>query len=570
MIFSLSASTLWGKSSPNGGLLSNGARHHSFSTCTVVPKKPQLPYMRLPKLQEIKRNEIVVFSWPADTVRQFFKKEARVDKPIDKKSNYVKRCVAIPGDTLEIIDGIIHINGERTQLPDRAKPLYGYTAYSKTGISSRELIQAGIRDLTRRFRIESNISQQQLNALFANNINVIRQGDNLIAISGARGIPTDLIRRQRLRVTELRDTQKTIFLTLEEAEKVRNEISFDSLVRNINNRLSYNTNFFPNDIRYNWNEDNFGPIVMPKKGVTISLSKNNIALYRKLIRDYENRTLTYENNTISIDGEATDQYTFSQDYYWMMGDNRHRSEDSRFWGFVPADHIVGKPIFIWMSIDGFNDGIANWKVRWNRVFTTTNGDGEPVSYRWHFLAIIVAYQVFIRFRKRLKNNDPYPTPPCLCWAIAHWVPICKQQPILWEVEDFYQKQTYRNRMEIHAANGKLMLSIPIQHLGYDGRQNYKDVQIANEFPWQRNHWLSLKTAYQSSPFFEYYEDDIAPLYQTPYKSLFAFNKQVMETICELLQIQAPQETTSTYEKDSPTPRFTASDRCENRKGNSSL
>ena len=135
--------------------------------------------------------------------------------------------------------------------------------------------------------------------------------------------------------------------------------------------------------------------------------------------------------------------------------------------------------------------------------------------------------------------------------IAHWVPICKQQPTLWEAEDFYQKQTYRNRMEIHAANGKLMLSIPIQHLGYDGRQYYKEVQIANEFPWQRNHWLSLKTAYQSSPFFEYYEDDIAPLYQTPYKSLFAFNKQVMETICEMLQIQAPQETTKTYEKDSP-------------------
>jgi hypothetical protein len=135
--------------------------------------------------------------------------------------------------------------------------------------------------------------------------------------------------------------------------------------------------------------------------------------------------------------------------------------------------------------------------------------------------------------------------------IAHWVPICKQQPILWEVEDFYQKQTYRNRMEIHAANGKLMLSIPIQHLGYDGHQNYKDVHIANEFPWQRNHWLSLKIAYQSSPFFEYYEDDIAPLYQNKYASLLAFNKQVMETICELLQIQAPQKTTKTYEKESP-------------------
>jgi hypothetical protein len=135
--------------------------------------------------------------------------------------------------------------------------------------------------------------------------------------------------------------------------------------------------------------------------------------------------------------------------------------------------------------------------------------------------------------------------------IAHWVPICKQQPTLWEVEDFYQKQTYRNRMEIHAANGKLVLSIPIQHLGFDGHQHYKDVQIANEFAWQRNHWLSLKTAYQSSPFFEYYEDDLAPLYQQKYKTLLAFNKQVMETICELLQLQAPQKTTQTYEKDSP-------------------
>lgn len=366
-------------------------------------KNPEIPYMRLPRLQKIKRNEIVVFSWPADTVRQFFKKEARVDKPIDKKSNYVKRCVAIPGDTLEIIDGIIHINGEQTVLPDRAKPLYGYTAYSKTGISARELIKQGINDLTRRFRIENDITQQQLKALFANKINVIRQGDMLIAITGSRGIPRSLIRKERLRVTELRETKKTVFLTLDEANSLTNNISLDSLVRNINQTKTYNTNFFPNDIRYNWNEDNFGPIVMPKQGITVVITRENIALYKKLIRDYENKSLEEINGTYYIDGKATDTYTFEKDYFWMMGDNRHRSEDSRFWGFVPDNHIVGKPIFIWMSIDGINDGISNWKVRWDRVFTTTNGDGEPVSYRWHFLAGLIVYQLVVRIRKRRKK-----------------------------------------------------------------------------------------------------------------------------------------------------------------------
>lgn len=366
-------------------------------------KNPEIPYMRLPRLQKIKRNEIVVFSWPADTVRQFFKKEARVDKPIDKKSNYVKRCVAIPGDILEIIDGIIHINGERTVLPDRAKPLYGYTAYSKTGISARELIKQGINDLKRRFRIENDITQQQLNALFANKINVIRQGDMLIAITGSRGIPRSLIRKERLRVTELRETKKTVFLTLDEANSLTNNISLDSLVRNINQTKTYNTNFFPNDIRYNWNEDNFGPIVMPKQGITVVITRDNIALYKKLIRDYENKSLEEINGTYYIDGKATDTYTFEKDYFWMMGDNRHRSEDSRFWGFVPDNHIVGKPIFIWMSIDGINDGISNWKVRWDRVFTTTNGDGEPVSYRWHFLAGLIVYQLVVRIRKRRKK-----------------------------------------------------------------------------------------------------------------------------------------------------------------------
>ena len=119
-----------------------------------------------------------------------------------------------------------------------------------------------------------------------------------------------------------------------------------------------------------------------------------------MIRDYEQKTLSYESGMILIDGEPVNEYTFAQDY-WMMGDNRHRSEDSRFWGLCSCSHCW-KPIFIWMSIDGINDGLSNMKIRWNRVFTTTNGDGEPISYRWHFLAAIVAYQIFIRIRKRRK------------------------------------------------------------------------------------------------------------------------------------------------------------------------
>ena len=110
------------------------------------------------------------------------------------------------------------------------------------------------------------------------------------------------------------------------------------------------------------------------------------------------------NDNIIINGEIKSEYTFKQDYYWMMGDNRYKSEDSRSWGFVPEDHIVGKPVFIWFSIDGINDGFKNWKIRWNRVFTTVNLDGEPKSYRWHFLIALLIYLIFAEIKKRKKKK----------------------------------------------------------------------------------------------------------------------------------------------------------------------
>ena len=366
-------------------------------------KKPQLPYMRLPGLQQIKRNDIVVFSWPADTVRQFFKKEAGVVKPIDKKSNYVKRCVAIPGDTLTLENGIIHINGEESIMPDRAKPIFGYKAYNAKGISARRLINAGYDDLTRKFLI-TNISQPILDALRPHLLMIANPDpNNYQVLTGSKGLPLNIVQQHRIQAKELLETQKNLFLTPKEAEELPNALTLDSLKRNINTTRTYNDAYFPNNVRYNWNEDQFGPLVMPEKGVTVQLNPKNVALYKKIISDYELNDLEVSGDDIKINGFTADTYTFKQDYYWMMGDNRHRSEDSRFWGFVPEDHIVGKPVFIWMSIDGFMDGLRNWKIRWDRVFTTVGGSGKPVSYRWYFAAFIAIWQGIVWYRRRSKK-----------------------------------------------------------------------------------------------------------------------------------------------------------------------
>ena len=365
--------------------------------------KPQIPYLRLPGFEKIKRNEIVTFSWPADTVRKFFVREKGVKKPIDKKSNYVKRCVAIPSDTLEIINGIIHINSKRSKMPYRAKPIYSFSAFNSSGVSTSKLAQLGI-DIQRKFKV-SEITQNKYNLIQPYIQGIIDNSpNNFVVITSSKGIPYDIRSKGRILLTEITDYKIDLLLTEEEAEIVTDSKLIDSLKRNFKTYKSYNTSFFPNDIKYNWNEDNFGPIIMPKKGVTVKLTSTNLPIYKKLIRDYEKNTLTLENSIIKINNQTTDEYTFKQDYFWMMGDNRYRSEDSRVWGFVPEDHIVGKPVFIWMSIDGINDGFKNWKIRWNRVFTTVNLDGEPKSYRWYFLFCVLFALGISEFNKRKKAN----------------------------------------------------------------------------------------------------------------------------------------------------------------------
>ena len=366
-------------------------------------KKPQFPYLRLPGIKKIKRNEIVVFSWPADTVRQFFVKEKRVDKPIDKKSNYVKRCVGVPGDTLEIINGLVFTNGSKNVLPERAKIQYIHYAYSQKGVSSRKLGVEGYSDYTRLYKIE-NITEQSYKQILPYIIG--RKGntrEDFKVITESKGLPSKVIYKTGLKVSEILELKKEITLTLGEAETLRKLPGIDSVVRRINKINVPNEAFFPNKIPFDWNEDNFGPIVIPKKGMTVELNRKNLSLFKKIIGEYEDNILELTPSGVKINGISSTKYTFKKDYYWMMGDNRHKSEDSRFWGFVPDDHIVGKPVFIWFSIKGINDGIKNWKIRWDRVFTTVDGPGKRTSYFPHFIGAIVIWQGFVFYRRR-KNK----------------------------------------------------------------------------------------------------------------------------------------------------------------------
>jgi signal peptidase I len=365
---------------------------------------PQLPYFRLPGFQDIKRNEIVVFSWPADTVRIFFKKEKGVKKPIDKKSNYVKRCVGLPGDSLSVVNGYVYINGERTSLPGRARPQYTNALFADKGVSSRLLLDAGITEFNRKY-LSGPLNQTQLVALqdylMAANQNT---SGEIELYTNYRGIPPSVVRKAGLSLREVTDRERYATMTDGEAEVLRKANGIDSVVKQLQPAGQQGPNIVPQDQSYPWNNDNFGPIYLPEAGKTVALNLKVLPLYKKIIRDYEGNTLSVSGNQVLVNGEPADSYTFKQDYYWMMGDNRHRSEDSRTWGYVPANHIVGKPVFIWMSIEGINDGISNWKPRWNRFFTTVHGDGEPRSYFRYFLVLLAGWFIFDYIRKRRKKS----------------------------------------------------------------------------------------------------------------------------------------------------------------------
>ena len=320
---------------------------------------PHLPYFRLPGVQDVERNDIVVFNWPIDTVRMFRDRSGRhFEKPIDKKSNYVKRAVGLPGDSLAIIDGKIFIDGEPLQLPDRAKPQYSYVGVTKgQGFHPNIFREYGITD---GFSFDPNTNQFVIAAL-----------------------------------------------SNESYERFKNHPNVASIERVITPEGQQDFGIFPNNNKVDWNRDNFGPVYIPKKGETVEMDLINFALYRRIIEVYEGREMGIENELsvngtgVLLNGAPLETYTFKQDYYWMMGDNRHNSEDSRYWGYVPENHVVGKPVFIWLSIDPNASGFD--KIRWSRMFTTVGGEGEPVSYFPYFIILLAGWFGYSFFRKKKKS-----------------------------------------------------------------------------------------------------------------------------------------------------------------------
>lgn len=310
----------------------------------------QWPYKRIAGTTEIKRNDIVVFNFPAgDTVvvgienpdyysqvrsnahyfieqnPQLNKLEAEnlvrgkmrerfeiISRPVDKRENYIKRGVGMPGDIIELKHGQLYVNGEPADNPEQLQ----YDYYVKTNGTP---------------------------------LNKMKLQDLGLALEDI-GMPSPYYR---------------LPLTLEMVEKLKKFPNVTEIVQV--EETEVNPDIFPFDPQnYPWNVDNFGPLYIPKKGDQVELNVKTLPLYERVITAYEGNDLQVKDSLVYINGKQVDSYTFNMDYYWMMGDNRHRSADSRYWGYVPEDHVVGKAYFIWLSLD--KDRSFLGKIRWNRMF----------------------------------------------------------------------------------------------------------------------------------------------------------------------------------------------------------
>ena len=233
-----------------------------------------------------------------------------ITRPADRRENYVKRCVGLPGQMLQIKNRVVYLDGKANKEPDNVQ--YSYYVKLRQGLPDELMLELGI-------------SMEDLMQL--NQMGYMPLTQHAVDVLSSR---KDLV--ESIRINTAADDKE----------------------------------IYPLNGNKHWTRDNYGPVWIPAKGKTLKLTLDNIAIYERPIRAYEGNTLDIKDGTIYINGQPTEWYTFKMDYYWMMGDNRHNSADSRYWGFVPEDHVVGKPIFIWWSSDPDRHGLGG--IRWNRLF----------------------------------------------------------------------------------------------------------------------------------------------------------------------------------------------------------
>ena len=350
--------------------------HHTFPRTQFTKSYVEwvkLPYLRFPKIHPVQRGNAVVFNYPdGDTValerqsesyyaivrefeimlnpnaskaemekvyrrypvefinyvaskhpgpyysgkgREAVKKEYRVTaRPVDKREFYVKRAIGLPGEKLEIINTQVYIDAQPMQNPSRIQFSYLVTDPNGIGLNSKK-------------RKALNINEEDM-----------------------------------LKINNYATQYSLTHAQKEEIEKMGLFVE-----RLVDRKGEQDLSIFPHDPRYHWNKDFFGPITIPQKGATVALNDSTIALYEQIIRNYELHDLQIKDGQILIDNKPATEYTFNQNYYFLMGDNRHNSADSRFWGFVPEDHITGKVWFVWLSLDKYKSW-GEGKIRWNRMF----------------------------------------------------------------------------------------------------------------------------------------------------------------------------------------------------------
>ena len=320
---------------------------------------PSWDYKRVAGLGQIQRNDIVVFNFPAgDTVAtlqqnpdyytlvQMYGREAvRMNKqsfgeiiyrPVDKRENYVKRCVGLPGDSLSIRNNQVYINGKAAQNPKNMQ--LNYFVETETPLTETMFRNWGVsRDDYMPYGQPCTVTDPETLSFLGFQPNA----------NGAYNLV------YRFPMTEAMVAQ------VKKLPSVKKVIVEPEIIGG--------TMYYPVDYDNGWTRDNYGPIWIPKRGATIELTPENLALYRRCIKNYEHTELEEKDGVVYINGEKATTYTFQYDYYWMMGDNRHNSADSRSWGFVPEDHIVGKPIMIWLSLDK-DRSLFDGGIRWNRLF----------------------------------------------------------------------------------------------------------------------------------------------------------------------------------------------------------